>query len=206
MSDLRYRSEERQLRLFDPPLRSPGSMRNVAGSYVERLTGLLTGARRLVTDARFEICPDLKFSDDLFFESKSVGKTNKVILYKHRIEKEVGFPHQIVYWIWNHAGNVGVAETVGEIEHQISSTLKGIYAVDLQSVHRHVNRPTSKVNNYYYSNHRADSFKGDGWCVGLREFDAQHKMDVIVNGRHVPIYSTLDSIDSMIARRFVLAR
>ena len=98
--------EDKQLLLFDlgPKLiTSLGAVRWEVGEYFEDLTAQHTGAVRLKTDSRCDVCPDLGISDTRYLEVKGMGKSGRVILYRGGGEKYTRFVSQgneLTYFVW----------------------------------------------------------------------------------------------------------
>jgi hypothetical protein len=165
---VKFQSTHYQKTLFDPPLRAVGALRNICGEFAELCTQRVSGARRLRTDSRQTICPDLHFDDNIWFECKSVGKSGYAIIYQKRYEKERTFisqGNQLVYWIWSHGGAIGKAASVGEIQQQFSENLRCVYVVDCRELWSYLDETPVILNNSYFSNSRAGGFKGSGWRI-----------------------------------------
>lgn len=170
----RQRSLEIQKTLFETPLKNRGCIRNICGDFVERCTSKLSGGRRLVTDSRYSVCPDLYFAPSTYLECKSVGKANYTIIYKHRWEKENEFceaGNSIFYWLWRHHGNFKKSQTVESVRFQLSRSFLGVYILERSVLSTLISQQDSvPLNKYYYSNkHSKGTFKGEGWKLHLRD-------------------------------------
>lgn len=64
----------------DLRLNVPGC-RTWIGDFFEAATAAITGGVRLKTDCSADICPDIKISDRLYIESKSVGINGSLIIF-----------------------------------------------------------------------------------------------------------------------------
>jgi hypothetical protein len=196
-----YRTTEYQPPLFDAPLKAAGSMRNICGEFVELCTAKVTGARRLKTDSNAVICPDLHYEDRTWFECKSVGKSNFSIIYSHRWEKECQFVvdgNAVMYWIWNHAGKVGSADTPGNVRREVAEKLKAVYVVSHPVLSDLLQGLPVDLNTHYYTGGPGrKTYRGTGWKVPisrLRNVTAymgrtapMHIRGIFV--RSVPIYT-----------------
>ena len=167
-----YRSLEHQPTLFAADLKSSAAVRNVCGEFAELCTSRLTYARRMRTDSRAEICPDLHLEDNVYFECKSVGRNNFTIIYQHRQEKDLRFVengNELFYWIWHHNGRVGSAASADDARRILAAGLSGLYVLGHAVLSDLLSGPTVTLNSHYYSNHRADAFRGSGWKLKIRD-------------------------------------
>jgi hypothetical protein len=148
----------------------------------------MTGARRLKTDCNAEICPDLYFDDDVWFECKSVGKTSAIIIYEHRHEKYLRFVsrgNSLYYWIWHHSGKVGAAETANDIRREVASSLRSVYVIDQRTLHGLLSGTPQSLNSHYYSGGLGrEVFRGAGWKVPIKAIQSH----CLLNSRTVPMY------------------
>lgn len=163
-------SADRQLRLFPTPVHSMASLRTLCGDFFEDLTRRVSGAHRLKTDSRNWICPDLMLSVDEFLETKSMGRTNCVLIYKHRLEKEQRFCNtgmHLHYWIWSHAAKLAGSPTQEDVRCRLSWHLRAVYILRFSTLVEIVkNEKVKTINNLYYSNkHRGGEKRGIGYSI-----------------------------------------
>lgn len=170
-------SLQRQLFPVNRPIRSMGESRWAVGEIIEDLTAAATGAIRLRTDSRVVMCPDLRYSPSLFFETKAVGKSGSAIIYRCRMEKDLRFMaegHRLVYWFWRHAYPVTQATHFEELRQGVLSTLRYILIVDAALLHAEVTKKPVRVVNSAYADPQIDrslgytrNGYGIGWTVPL---------------------------------------
>lgn len=195
-----------QLSLFDKPIYRLGSIRNICGEFAELCTQVQTGAVRLKTDSRAAICPDLHLRDNIWFECKSVGRTNELMIYQHRHLKELGFTNsgeRLFYWVWHHSAKPGQAKTVQGLHRDIAGSMRGVYIVDYASLCQFLSDVPVMLNTMYYSNHTRDEIRGSGWRFPIRRlrevaFVIGATSRMVVRGIEVPavpVYSSEKSLD-----------
>lgn len=144
---------------FDPLLFAQGSdrtfssmaqTRNYVGEFFERLTENLTGALRMKTDCNADICPDLKFNDDQFFECKAIGKSGAVIVYTLRVENDAKFVstgRRLHYWLWNHSASPGKTKTLYELHAELAVSVRNLCIIDFDSLHAIIKSFPEKILN-----------------------------------------------------------
>ncbi len=89
----RDKAIDRQSTMFevDRLLTSTGACRSWVGDFFEELLADLTGATRIRTESGADICPDLRFNSECFFECKGIGQSGQGIMYQNRYEKDGRF-------------------------------------------------------------------------------------------------------------------
>lgn len=195
----RPKTADTQLRLFDAPKTiTAAAARSWVGDYFESQTARLTGAVRLRTDCRADICPDLRYDDRTFFECKGCGKNQNVTFYRGRVEKDLSFIEAtgsaVVYWLWSHSFPVNEAGDLTELREGLRQTTRRLVVVGhdvLAAVVR--DRQPRTLNTAYtrngtyrlgYGNARAGY--GEGWCVPLSVFAERcHTAHVRTRGEYV---------------------
>jgi hypothetical protein len=177
----RIRRPDRQLRLFDADrlIKSDGERRWAVGDFYEQLTAEMTGAARLVTDSRATVCPDLKHSERIFFESKAVGKTGKVILYagrqtRYREFTAAGF--EIIHWIWSHNFRASNADSYSELNANLAQHTRRLFIVDFGFLLEFCGGPAQLINSQYNkartgrpNGYHANELYGTGWMVPIKQ-------------------------------------
>lgn len=169
---------DQQRLIFDPDplLLSTGAARSWVGDFFEELTAGVTGATRLKTDCNADICPDLRFTPDTFFECKGIGQSGQAIMYKRRFEKDRRFidtnDTEIFYWFWRHKAAVLDSETIGDLRRALAA---GVYAVavisrgTLESIISA--RPLRRINSKYTTAGKRNGYGSDnygtGWTIPL---------------------------------------
>jgi hypothetical protein len=174
----RHKTEYTQRELF-PDTRAPGSMgaiRYWLGDFFEEATARITGARRLVTDSRCKYCPDLHLHKRVFLESKGVGNTGAVLLYRGRVERDRNFQRKsratLLYCIWRHTAAPCRAECMGSLD-TLRSTLAtqtvSVMVVPFELVESLViNEPARIINTRYGRTHDYPNKYGEGWRLPYR--------------------------------------
>lgn len=185
MDVAKTRPTDHQLPLWDwvgdRPLHTMAQSRTFCGDFFEEATAVLTTASRLKT-VNDHVCPDLRLSRSVYFEVKSVGRSNDGIVYQHRlvkertmIEKEAADIH---YVFWRHKASVKEHDSLHKLRAALVEHLIEVIMIDHTTLHAMlVNRPTKMMN---YSNRTA---KGDllgygingygiGWSIRMNELRA----------------------------------
>lgn len=72
---------------YDRRCETPASVRNAIGYLAEEFACRVLDLERLPVDGRKSICPDA-VGPEGYFEIKSIGKNNRALIYKFRLEKE----------------------------------------------------------------------------------------------------------------------
>ncbi len=180
---------DRQRRLFPRDITSQGMARCMSGSFYEKLTASVSGAIRLKTDSQCWICPDLKFDDSTYFETKGSGNSGAVIFYEARLKKDQKFleetGYKLVYWIWCHKYPVLDAETD---EQLFSGLLKSTHTLIL--VHPDLlfylafSRETRVVNS--------GSQNYAGWTLKTSEIKDRcfQKKPLVIDGHRINVFSS----------------
>lgn len=93
-----------QPRLFDLPLRSVGASRVVVGDFYEELTAAVFGGVRHRCTTASKYCPDVSIEEHLYLECKAIGKTDKMLVYANRLQKDFEFStrYHLFYVVWRH--------------------------------------------------------------------------------------------------------
>lgn len=167
------KSTERQGTLFhaDKLLTSGGMARWATGQFFEDATRSASGAVRLRTDASCDICPDLRYDQQTFFETKGVGRGASVIFYECRFHKDRRFMestgNQIVYWFWHHTYPVLQAESYDVLYAGLARSTKRLLIVDHDLLARFVtDKPTRKVNSAYTESGDRLGYGENGYGIG----------------------------------------
>lgn len=174
----KFKYADRQGRLFDAPklIKSTGELRWAVGEFFEELTATITSARRLRTDSRAPVCPDLQFSPDTFFEVKGVGKTNKVILYSGRQTKYaefIGGGYRVDHWIWTHNFRASNTETYPDLYSALARHTRQLLIVDFDFLQEQCTGAARVINSQYNKQHKGNGYSnnelyGTGWFVPIR--------------------------------------
>jgi hypothetical protein len=202
----RAKTPDRQLRLFDADklLTSLGQTRYATGEFFETLTAEISGAVRLRTDSRCDICPDLRFPGESFIECKAVGKTGKIILYSERMEKYKRFledgTRSLYHWIWIHSYRPSRAESFNELNYHLGMHTKKLIVADFDAIQELVaGRPETCVNSgmkkpgeTLASSHERQKQRGYfyGWTVPVPQLS---KKCVVVGELQSRVYKQFDS-------------
>lgn len=182
----------------DRRMKTNAEVRNWVGDYFEFLTQQVTGARRIKTDSQQLICPDLHWYETTFIESKGVGKTNHVIIYKTRQEKDLQFieaGHSLYYFIWNHKAHCYQHEFRSTLQVDLLDTLKTVFVVPHSVIVKIISILPLRVLNTAYTKDRKHKLgygqrnTGEGWSIGLQHFrDQLHRESKFcIEGREVEV-------------------
>jgi hypothetical protein len=133
------RQKDTQTYLFDwdTPLKGPPACRAWVGDFFEEATAEISGAKRLKTNSKIRWCPDLKWQD-VFFETKSVGESNQVIIYEGRLKKDIDNlakrKAKFYYWIWRHRLQIKGLKTLKELRSNLAISVKSLLVVDFEVI------------------------------------------------------------------------
>lgn len=159
-----------QRRLWESTLRGPGASRYWVGEFCEELTARVSGAKRLKTDSKADVCPDHEFSSEIYFESKASGKTPQIILFSFRLNRYLQFIEQmdvkVYYWIWKHRSSTGGCETVESLQRTLAASLEYVLVVDHDTILQCTKECRFRTVNSGCRN-------GLGWTIGLKKLMTQ---------------------------------
>lgn len=169
---------DRQRLIFDPDplLLSTGAARSWVGDFFEELTASITGATRLKTDSNADICPDLRFAADTFFECKGVGRSGQAIMYQRRFEKDRRFIDQntanVFYWFWRHKAAVLESETIGDLRTALAASVYTVAVISRRTLEEIIStRPLRRINSKYTTAGKRNGYGSDnygtGWTIPL---------------------------------------
>lgn len=134
------RATDHQLTFWQPDkaFRCMAQTRNWAGDFFEEATASLLRGTRLKTDSRADVCPDILIGEGLYCESKSVGKNGAVIVYQHRLAKDVHWTafHSatLLYCIWHHNAKCTEVRYLSDLR-QALTTAHECCLVPLEMIH-----------------------------------------------------------------------
>lgn len=151
------RLEDRQLRLFpvetpnwSVPITTHGYARYLTGDFFEEATATVSGAVRLKTDSRC-YCPDLRWDESIYFETKAIGKSNRAIIYDHRLEKDRVYCRRkrisMYYWFWRHTHSVLQSPDHRHLQSSLGQSIVEIFVVSLGVVEHIVSTIPLKILN-----------------------------------------------------------
>lgn len=165
----------------DTPVKSAAQVRNIAGDFAEEATAVLLGGRRITTRGDYDVCPDVIVTPGLYAESKSVGRSNSVIVYKGRHEKDQAWVKehnaQLWYFIWRHGADSKVASR-DEMRRNMAVSIQSCLIVSLVEMTRILHSRPVRVLNTKYATRKGDPLGygnrskgyGIGWCLPLSIF------------------------------------
>lgn len=191
-----YEPENKQLTV--------AACRNYMGEFFEEASATLLNGIRLVTDATKDVCPDLQIGDREFVESKSIGKTNSVIVYQSRLKKDLDFielGNKLYYVLWNHGAKVQDGITLGELRNLAATLVKSVALIPAHELHVILEAGPLMVLNPKNTNRGYGSL---GYQNGYRSLlknvttglnDLHHDIRINVYGRDVivPVIRCADS-------------
>lgn len=128
--------------------------RNYVGDFCEAATAAASGAQRIKTNGTFDVCPDLKFDDRTFFESKAVGKSGSVIIYDSRFEKDIDWTREhgadLFYWIWRHDLDCQNVATLFDLRRGLGARMRYAMIIAHSTLAEIVaERPKKMLNKQY---------------------------------------------------------
>lgn len=109
--------------------------RNYVGDFFEELTANTFGGARLKTDSTCDVCPDIQIRDNVFLESKSVGLSGAIILYKSRFAKDHAFVREgntLHYVFWQHDCRIEDGMFLGDLRDQLAASVKSVTVLSLE--------------------------------------------------------------------------
>ena len=167
-----FKSDLRQLTMFDEPLGGHGHIRTLLGKWAEELTLYLFGGRQHKTDSRCDYCPDISLPGG-YLEVKACGRTNQTLVYEGRLEKDWKFSrsNRLWYCIWHHAADTFKHEFTSELAAEFIETLRSVFVVPFwffYSVCR--NRKCERLNSKYGRSDSNPTY-GAGYRVNLSLLD-----------------------------------
>ena len=129
-------NQERFLPETEIHLTSLAQRRVFVGEFFEKATEQLLGADRLVTSTRADICPDL-YKGDLFFEVKSIGASNELVIRKEYHARELQFcaDHHLYYVLWSHFCAVNQCMDKTTLQRGLALYLRDIIIVPAATIH-----------------------------------------------------------------------
>ncbi len=167
---------DRQSLIFDPEylLTSGGAARSWVGDFFEAMLAGLTGAVRIKTDSRADICPDLQLCALRFLECKAVGQSGQGIIYKCRWEKDARFiaeGKQIFYCFWRHGFPAMSAKTINELRAGLAGSIAGLAIVRRQTLQTILDRREVRPINSQYQKTKSQAYAkyGEGWVFPAAE-------------------------------------
>lgn len=191
------RPVDRQQRLFEADrlfTGNGGECRWATGQFFEDVTAEVSGAVRLRTDSRCDICPDVRFDSQQYGEVKAIGRGGSVIFYESRMQKDHDFALEtgcdLVYWFWHHSCPVLQATSYGELKSRLAAATKRLYVIDQSLLRESVrHRPTRVVNSAYTQSGQPLGYGGRrkgygiGWTLPLSYF-AEHSQKLAARLSH----------------------
>lgn len=148
------RPQGRQEKLWpwvgDRPLDTTAAVRTVTGDFYEECTAVLTRAKRLRTDGRSEICPDLAHDERSFLEVKSLSQKNGLYLYDHRMQKDQQLVSErwasLAYVLWVHSAPATTAGRLHALHQMLASHIIEVLVIPFDRLHRAARRlPVSRL-------------------------------------------------------------
>jgi hypothetical protein len=123
----------------DKVFRTMAQTRNYVGDFFEAATAAATGAKRMKTDCNADICPDLHYGGETYFESKAIGKTGAAIVYTHRADNDARFlatGRSLYYWFWRHATPAGEMKSLYQLRSHLTQSIQSAAIIEFSQLHR----------------------------------------------------------------------
>jgi hypothetical protein len=136
------------------------------GEFFEEATEKLLHAERLMTNTKADICPDLH-RGNTFFEVKSIGASNELVLRKESHERELEFckDHDLYYVLWSHFCAVSLCADKTTLRQELAKELRDVVIVPASLIHKVCHgRPT-----FQWSRYKDSAVKDVGYRMKLKE-------------------------------------
>lgn len=159
-------NQERFLPEAEIELTSLAQRRVYVGEFFEEATEKLLHAERLMTSTKADICPDLH-RGNVFFEVKSVGASNELVIRKDYHERELEFckNHRLYYVLWSHFCAVGRCLNKTTLRQELAKELRDVVIVPAAVIHKVCQgRPT-----FQWSRYKESDVKDVGYRMKLKE-------------------------------------
>ena len=134
-----------------------GMSRVAIGKYFEDRSAIYLKGRICLDQANCDYCPDVRVMIGRiphFWEVKAVGRSNQIMVYKDRLEKDckfVSMGNRLEYFIWSHRVKVHDGITYKELIDKLNRGEKRLYSIPFTQL-RHVleGKPLRKLNGDGY--------------------------------------------------------
>jgi hypothetical protein len=167
-----------QLHLWTPDkaMKSMAQSRNWSGAFFEEATANLLHGTRLKTDGNSDVCPDVLVAPGVYAESKGVGKTNAMILYDHRVQKDRDWTLEhgatLLYCAWHHCADCKGAAFLTDLHYRLARATHDAFLLTSDQLFAHCDPKDLRVINTKPA--RAGQGYGgrgykSGWYVPLRK-------------------------------------
>lgn len=159
---------------FDVKQTRPDFWTNDIGDFFEEASAVLFKGKRFQTDSSCEYCPDAIAKDGAtFIESKASGRSNRIILYKSRIECERKWAENheagIVYCVWRHRLWCQKVGTKIEVLEELAKTAHEVLVIPMSVLHLELGKvPPRQINKY--GRKSADKGYLMGWRFPVKTF------------------------------------
>ena len=165
----KYKSEERQFKLWDEPLGNHGHVRTVIGELAEELTSNLVKGRRHKTQSNADYCPDVS-ADGEYFESKVVGRSKTAFVYSGRVEKDRRFVaegNRLFYVVWSHSADTKQAKFIEELRQIVLANMQAVYVVPFIAIDELCRSSSEEKLNSKYGRSHDGTLYGSGFRLHL---------------------------------------
>lgn len=191
----------------DVLIKTSAQTRNMVGEFFEIATATAFNGRRHKTDGAADVCPDVSFGDRIFGESKAIGLTGSVIVYRVRHNKDERFEStgaRLFYFLWNHATAIDGIKTRSELRRNLARSVVDLIVVSRDAMEpAFANLPCRILNSAYTRAGKplgygaASKGYGDGWSIPL---NALRGVAPIV--RRMPMFAIDDALIGNVDVRF----
>lgn len=132
---------------MDRPIASMAQTRNLCGRFFELLTvAVFRNSQLHKTDSRCDYCPDVSCSLG-YVESKSVGQTGQIIVYRHRLLKDQRLEVPLYYCIWRHCLRVAGYRWQMDLWQGLAESIDSAVLLPLATLHMELLRTPLRILN-----------------------------------------------------------
>lgn len=106
------------------------------GDFFERASAALLNTQRLTVTTKADICPDLE-KDGVYFESKSVGASEELVIRQFQYEREKQFCEKNMLWhiLWHHISPVNEAKTSRDLYTGLKQNVRKVIIIPSALIH-----------------------------------------------------------------------
>ncbi len=126
--------------------------RNATGDFVEEAVSKVLGGRRMCTDGRAGICPDIELDTKHYLECKSIGKGKNGILYEHILDRAERFVRRnrvkLHYVFWIHTIRASDSADLFALRRAMAAGVDRLIVVPYEAVRDYVKTERLQVMNY----------------------------------------------------------
>ena len=164
--------------LYNRKIEKPAQARNAIGECAQRFVTEFLNLSESGIDGRKAVCPDFHIDSSIFGEIKSVGKNNRALIYKWRLEKErANFKDDEFYYVFaNHRCLISV-ESGAHVVQYFKDNPPVLYVCTLGDIHALLSQKKVKKFSLFKEDpnprigYNRKGYIDGGWQFSLREFN-----------------------------------